>query len=328
MKTVTYLATHFPHARMLILLCVSLAGCNEGPTQTWEQARQGLYAADLSSNGYSLVASIHHGGSLWRLSDGERIYNWNITKGSYTNLVDVALSPEGKFAATADDRRLVLWSTETGKSLHFWNTPSDILSIAVSENGLFIFIGMKNFNAIYIDVAQGGILSTVSHEGSVRAVAISDNGDTGLTGSDDKTAKMWRLKDGHLLRSWAHDNLVNYVSLSGKGKWALTSGQHSEADLWDIENNKSVIKIGGRRASISAVSFSADEKRFLVGNTAREITLWDINTKTKLGRWIAPKRSMWKPAGARIVAVAFGQNKGHFLATSSNGLSLEFAYSD
>ena len=317
MKTLTCLA---------ILFCLALSGCSEKPTRIWQQAQQGLYAADLSSNGYSLVASIHHGGSLWRLEDGERIYNWNISAGSYTNLVDVALSPDGKFAATADDRRLVLWSTKTGKSLHFWNTPADILSIAVSENGLFIFIGMKNFNAIYIDVTQGGILSTISHEDSIRAVAISADGSVGLTGSDDKTAKVWRLKEKQLLRSWDHDNLVNYVALSPSGKWALTSGQHSEANIWDIEKNESVMTVGGRRASISAVSFSTDEKQLLIGNTAREITLWDVHNKTKLDHWIAPKRSMWKPAGARIVAVVFGQQKGQVLATSSNGLSLEFTY--
>lgn len=309
-----------------LLFGITLTGCTESPLKTWEQANQGLYAAALSANGHSLIASIHHGGSLWRLTDGERIYNWNLSEGSYTNLVDVALSPDGKFGATADDRRLVVWSTKTGESLSFWNTPSDILSIAISNNGLFLLIGMKNFNAIYIDVKQAGILSTVSHNDSIRAVSISANGKFGLTGSDDKTAKFWRLEDGHLLQSWDHDNLVNYVRLSATGKWALTSGQHTEANIWNTETNKSVMTIGGRRTSISAVSFSPDENRFLVGNTAREITLWNLASQKSMGHWLAPKRSMWKPAGARVIAVEFGQKKGQVLATSSNGLSFEFAY--
>ncbi|MBV1884379.1 MAG: hypothetical protein KUG82_22245 [Pseudomonadales bacterium] len=333
--------TLLPRALSAICFFFSIVGCSESPTKTWEQAQQGLYAADLSSNGYSLIASIHHGGSLWRLSDGERIYNWNISKGSYTNLVDVALSTDGKFAVTADDRRLVLWSTKTGKSVGFWNTPSDILSIALSENGLFIFIGMKNFQAIYIDVQRGGILATVSHEDSIRAVAISTDGTIGLTGSDDKTAKLWRLNDGHLLQSWGHDNLVNYVNLSSNGQWAITSGQHSAGNVWNTQSNERVMTIGGRSASLSAVSFSADESRILVGNTAREITLWDIESKTRLAKWTAPKRSMWKPAGARILAVEFrqtqsdqtdlnqtgqSQRNNRILATSSNGSSFEFTY--
>lgn len=309
---------------MLSSITLGLVGCSDKPEKSWEQATRGLYTADLATNGYSLVGSILHGGSLWRLKDGERIYNWNLSQGTYTNLVEVALSSDGKFGATADDRRIVLWSTRTGKSIGFWNTPADILSVAVSDHGLFILIGMKNFTAIYIDVRQGGILSTVNHQDSVRSVAISADGKIGLTGSDDKTAKLWRLNDGHLLRSWDHDNLVNHVSLSRKAKWALTSGQHSKANIWNVKKNKSVMTIGGRSASISASSFSSNEKQFVVGNTAREIDLWDIKSKKKIGHWVAPKRSMWKPAGARILAVALSQQKGRVLATASNGVSFEF----
>jgi len=91
-----------------------------------------------------------------------------------------------------------------------------------------------------------------------------------------------------------------------------------------VKKNKSVMTIGGRSASISASSFSSNEKQFVVGNTAREIDLWDIKSKKKIGHWVAPKRSMWKPAGARILAVAFSQQKGRVLATASNGVSFEF----
>lgn len=302
-----------------LLLCI---GCDisSKPEKTVKHAQQGVYDIKLSNKGKNaVVASINHGGSYWRLKDKERLYNWNHTQGQYTSLSVVAISGNGSIALTADGNRLVAWETEGGTSIGYWNTPSDILCLALSEDGNHALAGLKNYTAVYIEIQTGSIISTVSHDGNVRAVAVSADGGLGLTGSDDNTARLWRLKDGQQIRVWQHDLPVNMVALSQDGKRAFTASQSDKGILWDPKADKQIFTIPIRSTAFSSARFSDSGKKILLGTTSRKVQLWDIKKKEKTKQWIAPKSSMWKPGGVTINDVAFGAKKGHIYAATSNG---------
>ena len=73
------------------LLALPLYGCLDTTADRQiDQSIQGLYDGDLSEKGdYSLIASIHHGASLWRIKDGERLYNWNHAQEGFSQIMIV-----------------------------------------------------------------------------------------------------------------------------------------------------------------------------------------------------------------------------------------------
>ena len=72
-------------------------------------------------------------------------------------MVSVDIDPSGDYAATGGERTMVLWSTITGESVGYWNTPGDIKSVKLTRNGDFALVGMDDETARYFDVKNGGV---------------------------------------------------------------------------------------------------------------------------------------------------------------------------
>lgn len=317
---------------LLLVIAWSTAGCDDAaiPKKQWENAVQGLYSATLSDNGnYALVGSINHGASLWDMQRGERLFNWNHKRGEYTGITATAISPDNKYAATADRRTIVLWELQSGRSVRFWSAPGDVLSIALTANGDYALLGLTDYTAVIFDVKNGGIKQTFHHRGKVRSVALNRDATLALTGSDDRTAKLWDIRSGKELRAWQHDNQLLTTELSRSGKYAFTAAQADSAMIWDTASGKMVrampIKKGPYIAgsSYTAARFSDDGKRLLTGTNSQLVQLWDMSDGRELKRWKVTKKYRWKPASATLLALSFSAKPGLYYALASNGLSFE-----
>jgi len=322
---------------LVLLSCLTaatllLTGCEKGtpPSSSWESAVQGLYTASLSRDGqFGIVGSINHGGSLWDMQSKERLYNWNHTKGEYTGIVAAAFSPEGKYAATASHRTIVLWKTSTGEPVWFWTTPGDILSMALSPQGDYAVLGLADYSAVLFDVKNGGVKRVFNHNGKVRSVAISEDAKYILSGSDDETAKLWDVQTGKLLHTWQHSNQLITTALSAKGKYAFTAAQADKAIIWNVQTGEQVkimpisksSYIAG--AAYTAARFSGDESRLLTGTNSQLVQLWNVETGEEIKRWQVTKKDKWKPSGATVLAVSFSGQSGRYYAIASNGLNHE-----
>ena len=80
-------------AKLLFLLAL-LSACQpvgQEPTQRWQHAVEGAYAANISNDAkFSVVSSIHHGISLWDLENNALKYSWSQQQNNADNLVLVA----------------------------------------------------------------------------------------------------------------------------------------------------------------------------------------------------------------------------------------------
>lgn len=318
------------HLFALLALGALLSACNnaDDPSDSWESAVQGLYTAAISSDGErGIVGSIHHGGSLWDMKRKERLFNWNHTKGNYTLLVSAAFSPDGRYAATASDRTIVLWETTTGAPVWFWTAPGNILSMDLTPDGNYAALGLANHTAVLFDIKNGGIKRTFIHQGKVRSVSLSGDGKLLLTGSDDQTAKLWDLQSAEQLHSWQHDNQVITTALSGNGKYAFSAAQADKAIIWDVRSGQPVhtlpIKKGSYivGAAYTAARFSEDERQLLTGTNSQLVQLWDAASGEQLRRWMISKKEQWKPTSASVLAVGFSATGRDYVAIGSNGLN-------
>jgi WD40 repeat protein len=325
-------STHRPRRFTLllaILACfVMLSGCSEhsAPTSSIEVAAKGIHGAAISDDGkFSSVGSIHHGGSLWRNSDGERLFNWNHKQDNYTTIVSSDFSPDHQWALTSDPHTMVLWNMSDGSAFRFWTAPGEVLSTALSENGNFALLGLGDHTAVVFDIKRGGIKRTFGHQNRVRSVDLSNDGRYAITGSEDYTAALWDMASGQKIFEMPHDDDVQLVALSPDGSLALSVAKYDSAKIWDTKAQKVLGSVPlaaeklRRGLRFTAAKFSADNQYLLTGRPDQTVQLWNARTLKLLKTWKLPKRKAWKPTSSAALAVAFGSTNGKYVAVASNG---------
>ncbi len=308
---------------------MSVLGCEqyEPPSHSFEVASVGAQAAALSDDGrYAVIGSVHQGGSLWRVSDGERLFNWNHDKNEQTVIRSADFSADGHRVVTTDTATLVLWNRDSGAAERFWQAPGEILSVSLDAAGNKALLGLTTELAVLFDVRRGGVLQRLDHGDRVTSVELSADGQFALTGSEDFTATFWQLDTGKALNEIQHDNEVRLVTLSPDASLALSVSKYDKALLWHTSSGEihGEIPLSAERLkrglTFTAAAISADNKLLLTGRADEIVELWDIETLQKLKQWRLPKRDKWKPTGAAVLDVAFSdENSSHLVAIASNG---------
>ncbi|MCL6414377.1 hypothetical protein MIB92_01820 [Aestuariirhabdus sp. Z084] len=317
---------------LLIVSALSLAGCGfTSEEHNQEVAVQGLYSAALSAQGeQALIGSVLHGGSLWNLNQGERLYNWNHKAGEASEIVASDIAKDGTVAATADGQQtIVLWSIEAGESLGFWRAPGEIRDLALTERGQLALLGLRDNRVVLFNIREGGILTTLLHKDIVNSVDITPDGNLAISGSDDYSAKLWDTNTGRLLQDWDLGNKLVTVALSPNGRYALTAAQSGRAVIWDINTGDPVHELNqyydlmSRGSTYTSARFSDQDDQLLLGTASGEVFLFDIPSGNISHRWQLSKRGWWQPTGVSVMALARDSASNKVRALGSNGLSYQ-----
>ena len=304
---------------LLLSFCALLTACSDPPSKHLELTAQSAYASAISPDGkYALVGSILHGGSLWRLKDEEKLYNWNHTKGQQTAMSAVAFSTDSRFAVTADKRRIVMWDIKTGRPKGFWAATGGILSLSLSDNGSHLIVGQENYSALYIETKTGSILQKLYHSGVINAVAISSDGSVGVTGSEDGSVKVWRLGKDDPIHTFQVGDDISSVAVSNEGTLVFGGLYYGTGKIWDSQTGKELSTVGFSRVTLSAARFSIDGKQLITGDTVRRVMVWDVKTGKQIREKVARAPSLYPPSGL-IVEEASLQPDGTISAIYSNG---------
>jgi WD40 repeat protein len=324
------------HFRLYHLSCLCLfasilflSACSDEhlPESSIEVASKALYSGSLSPDGeWAFAGSVFQGGSLWRIKDGERLYNWNHTADEEKSIILFAdIASSNTKVMTADESTLVLWDINTGEASRFWTSPAKILDIALLGNGQYAALGLADQSAVIFDAVRGGVSRTFRHTGQVNSVAVSDGKSLLITGSEDRTASIWRLNSGEKLFTIRHEEAIDFVTLSQDGNYALTASQYDKAEIWDVSTQQSLGAIPmkkqhiNRGLRVTAAAFSNDSALLLIAYPNRVIELRDVSTLAIIDQWMLPKRNQWQPTSAVVLDLAFDRQQGVFHAISSDG---------
>jgi WD40 repeat protein len=313
----------------LISLSLSLmiaCGSNTAPSERFEVAVNGIYDGSLSSGGeYAIIGSVQHGGSLWRLSDNERLFNWNHNKGEASILIATDFDPSNRWALTAEAHTIVLWDVSNGSATRFWTAPAEILDAKLSPNARYALLGQSDNSAVIFNIIQGGIVRSFSHEGRVRSVDLSDDGSIAITGSEDRTSVIWDVNSGNKIFTITHDEDVQHVSLSADGHYALSTAKYDRADIWDVRERKVLKSIPlskeriKRGLEIVTSKFSNDGRQILLAYSNQVVELRDTISAELIKSWTLTKRKQWQPTSVSALDVAFAKTAGTYYAIGTSG---------
>ena len=314
-----YVLAHFT-------ICLILMSCGQhtAPSKRIEVAANGIHGGALSHDGQlALIGSVQHGGSLWRLKDGERLYNWNHNKEELSVIISGDMDATGHWAITAEAHTLVLWDLNTGDAARFWTTPSKTLDIDLAPGGRYALLGQEDHSAVIFNTIRGGI---------VRSVALSADGKRAITGSEDQTAVVWQVNSGKRLLTIKYKEDVQRVAISKNGRYVFTAAKYDKAEIWDAKKKTRIKTIPlakehvKRGLEITAARFSDDNRHLLLGYTNQIVELWQLNGKgidkqdmKKLKSWRLSKRHRWQPTGVSVIDLAFITGTKRYYAIGSSG---------
>jgi len=327
------------------LLITLLMGCEPASEAdaTWKQAAAGISSAAISENGqFAIINGFNEPAGWWDLKNNARLYNWRQSPGK-SPLEDndppyfVDISEDGSKALTASLRNFVVWDTATGKSTGYYQVPDKIRSIALSNQGSQVVIGLADGRCVYLSLKTGRRLEFFGHRLhaeqqnpplpgewiGINSVAISANGQYALTGGDDHYAILWNTTTGQAIYQWQHKGRVHKVVMTTDGRFAFTASSQAEAYIWDLQNGKKIsqLDLSKREWIISAAKFSKKGELLVTGSPGRDLKLWQTKNGLLIKSWKVKKRSLNRASGAVVLAVAFSEGETFIITEASSGFA-------
>lgn len=127
---------------------------------------------------------------------------------------------------------------------------------------------------------NAALLTLAGHEGAVNAVAFSPDGLQAASASSDGNVLIWDLGPAREVYAIDATDPSNRVALSPDGK-QMAQGVGTEAKIWEVTTGAELFSL--RHDSIvGAAAFAPDGKYLVTTNEANEVSLWEIETRTRV----------------------------------------------
>lgn len=308
----------------LLLSLIFVISCSQSdtPSQQYEHAVEGAFAAEISQNGdYSIISSIHHGLSLWDNRNNKLLFQWFHHNAANNDIYIVRISANNSHALSASRREFAIWDMHTGQSLGFYQvSDSPIRDIRISANGRYVLYGQVNGKVVHIDLQTGRRLEMPIHSEKVNSVDMSANGLYALSGGNDHRAFLWNTKTAQIIKEFNFKQRVSMVKLEDKGRYAFVADTQKASQIWNLQTGKqqSTLIYTARQSIFSSVRFINNGKQLLTGNGTKMISLWDVKTGIQIEKWLVTPRKETRPKTA-VVYSATLWDENNIASESSAG---------
>lgn len=321
-----FTATHsrWPTLRLLLVVLTALttSACfptGKAPEQTIEVARQAIYSGQFSQDGqWLLVGSYYHGGNLWSTSPVNRHFDWNHQTDGTTGIIGSAFSADGRYAATNDNRTIVLWDMKSGEAKGFWTAPGVIESMQLTSDGRYAMLGLEDNSATLFDIQNGGIRARYPHSDIVYSVAMSRDALQLVTGCADGLVQVWKSGQTDPLIKVQQDNPVRTVAMTRDGRLIFASALGKPGRIMEAGSGRVIAELPPLRGYYTAARFSDNGDQLLTGSSSGQVQLWETNSGTVVAEWYSKGFSLFANTRTQVEDVAFARDGG-VLAITSNG---------
>jgi cytochrome c len=221
-----------------------------------------------------------------------------VLDGHTAPIVDLAVSPNGKWLASASwDRTVRLWPLAGGKPRVLKGHTQNVNGVAFSPDGSKL-ISAGYDNTLRIWPMNGGDATVRTLESPLNTVAVAPDGEIVTAGA---SGKVYFLSPTGEMRGavQASPTPIIAVAVSPNGKLVAAAGIRGSVAIIDRKEREVARRLIGPGLPVWSVAFFPDSRTLLTGGTDRVIRRWDAEKGEPIDTAVvgAPKDPLAQYAG-------------------------------
>jgi len=201
-----------------------------------------------------------------------------------TSGADLVFSGDGRFVATANGDRALVYGVEDGRITfrathqasvddgnpdHFrW-----IDQVALDQRGTVLATAGRDGTARVWDLKLAQEMVRLPHQAPVAAVALDADARRALTASVDGTARLWELPSGREMLRAVSPGGIEAVAFSPDGRQAASAGNGAAVEVWGLRKGDQVFA-ERHPTSVEAIAFTSNAERIATVHRDGALRLW------------------------------------------------------
>lgn len=264
--------------------------------QTFNSKADYIFDFAFSSDGKYLLLAENKDVSLWDLSTGEKIKDF---EGSGSSIMEVTFGPRDKYIISwSNDWVLKVWDIISGReinSIQFWNSASfsnsdtppdgffDRADIAFSSDGNYMVYAAKSVRERFQhkvelwDIIEGKKIKTFNCL-SKDIYYVLFTPDNSIVGRKEDSLVLWDISTGKTVKKY--NGKFNNVVFSNTGKFFLTKEgelNYPKISLRNFEDGQIIRTYMSQLPSVNSIAFSENGKFLYSANSDGSVNKWEIN---------------------------------------------------
>jgi len=239
---------------------------------------------DLSPNNSLLLVGREDGFvSVINLPKHRDFFKYDFSAGP---IATVRFHPNGEWASIAPRVGTIrIWKVLTGSVQTGPKHNLEIFNVVTSPNGKIMVSVSEDSTARVARAETGRITQVIKHPDWVEDVAFSPDSSWFVTASDDKIVRVFDAENGVELLRMSHGDFVEFVEVSPNGEWIASTGYDQTARIWDAHSGALMLE-ASLDGNGSALLFSPDGNRLIIGDEKGNLTIWDISSLNRRSGYI------------------------------------------
>jgi NACHT domain- and WD repeat-containing protein len=227
---------------------------------------------------------------IWEKEKGDENFRLKKLKGHTDRIWSVAISSNGKFAASgSDDKTVRIWNLESKEEIKCLKGHSRWVQALAFNNSCKVLASSGGDGKIILWNVSGDsvepLVQLLGHDDSVLSLCFSADDKYLLSGSRDQSVRIWNVHSKFSVNEIdSHSDRITCAAFSTDGRILVTGSNDQTVRLWDTGSGKPVKSALNVGTSISSIKISTDNKFILVGTDSGEIVVAELNTLSVIER--------------------------------------------
>lgn len=275
----------------------------DGSAQETFNFGSGILDIDISPDNRFVIAGREDGFiSVMDTVRRKHVYFFDFASGPITV---TKFQPNGEWVGVATKEGMSrVWRIFSGVPEKGPQHNAEVFSLVFSPNGKLMVTASEDSTARIARAETGRQTHVIPHMDWVEDAAFGPDSSWFATASDDKLVRVFDANTGIEKLRMSHGSFVQRVRVSPNGNWIASTGYDFTARIWDAHTGALMLE-----ASIdgigSALAFSQDGDRLIVGDRNGDVTIWDISAlDARVGHIDFPEfinKAKFDPAGNWIL---------------------------